>query len=93
MFLNKDLHTGEFSHAAFAHELLSDAGARRDAGAGQTMMEKHLLNPDEFWGEWVIPAIARDDPAFQDQNYWRGRIWGPMNYLVYLGLRTTTTRK
>ncbi|MGA7856772.1 MAG: hypothetical protein WCA11_02525, partial [Terracidiphilus sp.] len=19
--------------------------------------------------------------------YWRGRIWGPMNYLVYLGLR------
>ena len=22
-----------------------------------------------------------------DQNYWRGRIWGPMNYLVYLGLQ------
>lgn len=35
----------------------------------------------------MIPSIARDDPAFGDQNYWRGRIWGPMNYLVYLGLR------
>ena len=35
----------------------------------------------------MIPSIARDDPAFADQNYWRGRIWGPMNYLVYLGLR------
>ena len=50
------------------------------------MTEEHLLNPREFWGEWVIPSIARDDPAFKDQNYWHGRIWGPMNYLVYLGL-------
>ena len=50
------------------------------------MVEKHLLNEKEFWGEWVIPSIERDDPAFHDQNYWRGRIWGPMNYLVYLGL-------
>jgi glycogen debranching enzyme len=51
------------------------------------MVNEHLLNPKEFWGEWVIPSIARSDPAFRDQNYWRGRIWGPMNYLVYLGLR------
>jgi len=34
----------------------------------------------------MIPSIARSDPAFKDQDYWRGRIWGPMNYLVYLGL-------
>ena len=51
------------------------------------MIKTHLLNPKEFWGEWIIPSIARDDPAFKDQDYWRGRIWGPMNYLVYLGLR------
>jgi hypothetical protein len=25
--------------------------------------------------------------GFAEQNYWRGRIWGPMNFLVYLGLR------
>jgi glycogen debranching enzyme len=51
------------------------------------MIERHLMNPREFWGEWVIPMISRDDPAFGDQEYWRGRIWGPTNYLVYLGLR------
>jgi glycogen debranching enzyme len=50
-------------------------------------IEEHLLNPNEFWSEWVLPSIARDDSAFKDQNYWRGRIWGPMNYLVYPGLR------
>jgi len=48
--------------------------------------------PNEFWGEWIIPSIARNDPAFPDQNYWRGRIWGPMNYLVTWGWRTMTTR-
>ena len=49
-------------------------------------MLKHLLNPKEFWGEYVIPSISRDDPAFKDQQYWRGTIWPPTNYLVYQGL-------
>jgi len=35
----------------------------------------------------MIPSIARSDPAFPDNSYWRGRIWAPMNFLVYLGLR------
>jgi len=51
------------------------------------MLTEHLRNPDEFWGEWVLPSIARNDPAYPDQTYWRGRIWAPMNFLVYLGLR------
>src|SRR5690606_31234213 len=27
------------------------------------------------------------DPAYPEQDYWRGRIWAPMNFLVYLGFR------
>src|SRR4029077_19013766 len=50
------------------------------------MVEEHLLNPKEFWGEYVIPSIARNDPAFSDQYYWRGSIWAATNYLVYEGL-------
>lgn len=50
------------------------------------MVQEHLLNGREFWGEYVIPTISRSDPAFQDQYYWRGDIWGPTNYLVYEGL-------
>lgn len=45
-------------------------------------MLAHILNEDEFWGDYVIPMIARNDPAYQDQDYWRGRIWGPTNYLT-----------
>jgi putative isomerase len=86
VFLNKDLHTGQFSTRLSPtnfYPLLAHAATPEQAKA---MIERHLLNPKEFWGEWVIPSIARDDPAFHDQDYWRGRIWGPMNYLVYLGL-------
>ena len=47
------------------------------------MVDEHLLNPKEFWGTYVAPTIARNDPAFPDQFYWRGDIWGPTNYMLY----------
>ncbi|GHT39623.1 hypothetical protein AGMMS49965_06150 [Bacteroidia bacterium] len=53
----------------------------------ERMVKEHLFNPEEFWGEWVIPATPRNDPAFKDNVYWRGRIWAPLNFLVYMGLR------
>ena len=87
IFLNKDLHTGQFNTRLSPtnfYPLLAKAATPQQA---DEMIQKHLLNPEEFWGQWVIPSISRNDPAFKDQNYWRGRIWGPMNYLVYLGLR------
>jgi hypothetical protein len=86
IFLNKDLHTGQSSlrlSPTNFYPMLAHAATPEQA---HRMIEKHLLNPDQFWGQWVIPSIERDDPAFHDQDYWRGRIWGPMNYLVYLGL-------
>jgi hypothetical protein len=48
---------------------------------------EHLMNPEEFWGEWVIPSISPNDPAYPDQAYWRGRVWPPMNMLVYMDLK------
>lgn len=87
IFLNKDMRTGQLSPRLSPtnfYPMLAHAATPEQA---ELMVKKHLLNPDEFWGEWIIPSIARNDPAFKDQNYWRGRIWGPMNYLVYLGLR------
>ena len=92
IFLNRDLHTDQpnlrLSPTNF-YPLLAGAATPEQA---RTMIEKHLKNPAEFWGEFVIPSIARNDAAFHDQNYWRGRIWGPMNYLVYLGLQNSGDR-
>ncbi len=30
----------------------------------RTLVQDHLLDPDEFWGEYAIPSVARNDPAF-----------------------------
>lgn len=44
-------------------------------------------DPKRFAGEWILPTISRDDPAFPDQDYWRGKVWGPINWLVYQGFK------
>ncbi len=48
---------------------------------------KHLLDPKKFWGEFVVPTVSRTDPAFKDQQSWRGAIRPLTNYLVYQGLK------
>ena len=58
----------------------SPARARR-------LIREHLRNPEEFWGEFVLPSTSRDDPSFPRQRYWKGAIWPPLNFLTYLGLR------
>lgn len=86
IFLNRDLHTGKYNQRLSPtnfYPMLADVATPAQA---ERMVKDHLLSPHQFWGQWVIPSIERSDPAFKDQNYWRGRIWGPMNYLVFLGL-------
>ena len=59
------------------------------------MLHRHLLNESRFCVveephnncSFALPSTPFDDPAFQDQQYWRGRIWAPMVQLVYTGLQ------
>ena len=55
--------------------------------AQQQAMLATLHDPALFGGDWLLPAVTRDDPAYQDNVYWRGRIWPPLNFLVWCGLR------
>jgi neutral trehalase len=87
LYLNKDLVTGEFSYRlspTLFYPLLAKVPDQHQA---TRMMKEHFNNPEEFWGEYMMPSIARNDAAFADNTYWRGRIWAPMNFLVYLGIR------
>lgn len=58
----------------------ADAGQQRDLCAA-------LSHPLKFGGKWRLPSVTRDDPAYHDNVYWRGRIWPPLNYLTYQGLK------
>ncbi len=87
IFLNRRTDTGAFDHRLSpTHFYPLLAGIATPAQA-KRMMDEHFSNPAEFWGEWIMPSCARNDPAYPEQNYWRGRIWAPMNFLVYLGLQ------
>ncbi len=66
------------------YPLLAKAASAKQA---ERLIRDHYFNPKEFHGEFVMPSISRDDPAFKDNTYWRGRIWAPMNFLVYLGMK------
>jgi putative isomerase len=65
------------------YPLLAGAATAEQAGA----MVRLLDDPAKFGGEWLLPSVTRDDPAFGDNVYWRGRIWPPLNFLVYHGLK------
>jgi hypothetical protein len=51
------------------------------------MLRKRLLNESEYWGEYIVPTVSRDDPEYADQDIWRGKVWAPTNYLIYQGLK------
>lgn len=87
LFLNKDLRDGSLSRRispthfyALNADCVTETQKRR-------MMDEHFYNPEEFWGEFIMPTIARNDPAYPDQDYWRGRIWAPTNFLAYAAMK------
>lgn len=47
----------------------------------------HLADTDEFWGEYAIPTVARNDPRFEPETMWRGPVWANVNYFFIEALR------
>ncbi|MCM5663261.1 MGH1-like glycoside hydrolase domain-containing protein [Galbibacter mesophilus] len=87
IYRDKNLITGEFTeHLSPTHFYPLLAGVPTQEQATR-MIEEHFMNPEEFYGKYMMASIAKNNAAYPDNSYWRGRIWAPMNYLVYLGLR------
>jgi hypothetical protein len=87
MYLNRRTDTGETSPKLSPTNFYPLIAKVPTPEQARRMVDEHYFDPEEFHGTWVIPSIARDVAGFEDQDYWRGRVWGPMNFLVYLGLR------
>ena len=87
IYRDKDLVTNKFSYRLAPTNFYPLIAGLPTQEQAERMVNEHLLNQNEFAGEYMIPSISRNDPAFSDNTYWRGRIWAPMNFLVYMGLR------
>ncbi len=86
IYLNKSLESGEKSYRLSPTLFYPMMAGIPSQSAADRMIKEHLYNPKEFYGEYIIPSCAMNDTSFNN-DYWRGSIWGPMNFLVYLGLR------
>jgi hypothetical protein len=90
IFANRRRDTGapqpRFSPMNFLSMLVTDATTPAQR---RRMIDDYLEHPARFGGKWVIPSAPRDDPAYVEQHYWRGRIWGPLNYLVWRALNAS----
>jgi putative isomerase len=85
IFANRQRHGGfvrSLSPTSF-YPLLCGAATPEQAAR----LLEHLSDETTFGGDFVLPNATRDDPAFADNVYWRGRIWPNVNYMVWLGLR------
>lgn len=86
-YYNKLIENDEFSKRISPTNFYALLGNVATEEQAQRMIDEHFYNDNEFGGEWILPSISRNDEAYPEQEYWRGRIWAPMNFLVYLGLR------
>ncbi|MBX6331725.1 MAG: hypothetical protein IRY91_07750 [Gemmatimonadaceae bacterium] len=72
MFFDVDAGTGALtgvkSAACFAPYATDLVRAEHLPG-----LERHLLDPDEFWTPFPVPSMARDDPRFSATGIWKGK--------------------
>ncbi len=92
-YLNKRTDTGELSNRLSPTLFYPMLAEVTDSGRAERIVKEHFYNPNEFWGEYIIPTIARNDPLFERQRYWKGAIWPPTNFLTYLSLRKSGNRE
>lgn len=87
LYLNRRTDTGAFSTALSPTMFYPLIAKIVDESRAKEMVHDHLMNDAEFHGEFMLPSVSRDNPVFPTQRYWKGAVWPPLNFLVYLGLR------
>ena len=85
IFANR-LWSGKFADAVTPTSFYPLLCGAADEQQTQSLLEA-LENPSLFGGEYGLPSVARTHPSFNDNVYWRGRIWPILNWLVWLGLK------
>jgi len=90
-YLNRRTDTGEFSRRLSPTLFYALFDPSVPPERARRMADEHYYNPEEFYGDWMIPTIARNDPAYPEQDYWRGRCWPSTNFLAYSAIRSHGT--
>lgn len=85
-FIGKDGRPGDFLTKLAPLNFYPMIAGIPDKKQAESML-KIMADPGQFWGEWIIPTISRKEPEYHRQRYWSGNIWGPSNYLIWMGVK------
>lgn len=54
----------------------------------KVLVEKYIMNPDEFWRPMGISTVSRQSSYYNNSgNYWQGGVWAPTSYMTNMALR------
>lgn len=63
-------------------------------GIAETVIGRHLLDPERFWLPWPVPSVSAREPSFRPgdtgrpiRRYWRGPSWPFTWWFAERGLR------
>lgn len=56
------------------------------AAEAKELVKKHFLNPREFHLPYLVPTVARSEPSFDPEGFWRGPVWMSVNWFIFKGL-------
>ncbi|MAX25229.1 MAG: hypothetical protein CMJ19_12065 [Phycisphaeraceae bacterium] len=96
IFYDRDARTGELIRVKHVGIFASMWAGVATEDQASHMVNDHLLNEDEFWRPWPIPALAASEPTYTEgfipgENTncctWRGNTWVPTNYYTFQGLK------
>jgi glycogen debranching enzyme len=59
----------------------------------QSQLLNNIKNPNSFWGEMMLPTVARDDPNYDSDTMWRGPVWANINYFFIEALKCVGENK
>ena len=95
-------HAQGFSPAISPTSFYAMIGGVATVEKAERMVAEHMTNVSEFCVDpgpefatnetianackYALPTISKTDPNFFDNDYWRGRTWGPVNLLTWLGM-------
>lgn len=56
-----------------------------------SMVREHLMNPEEFWSDYGLRTLAKNEPIYNvvessNPSNWQGPIWIVSTYLMFMGL-------
>ena len=54
-------------------------------------MLQAIRDPERLWSDYGIRSLSKIHPLYgQGENYWRGPVWIPLNYLALQSLYNVT---